>query len=421
MTLSTSDNTQSYTGDGSTTEFSFPYLFYADGDLDVYLDGTLQTITTHYTVSGAGNSNGGTVTFVTAPPNGDSVIIQRTVDLLQETDLENFDGNPADVTEKQFDLLVMADQQIDEKTDRAILAPLGTSLTSNNISGTIDSTSRVLTITTSGPAATALADLDTSLDVVLTGEASGDFLRYDGTNWVNVTEIDTDDLADDAVTLAKMAGGTDGNLITFDANGDPAYVATGTSGQVLTSNGAGAAPTFQDLSPGLELLETQTAADDASIDFTSNIDDTYEKYIIEFNDVIPATDGQQLRVRTSTDAANFDTGASDYEFTQTYQASSAASATDNESTGSNYVPITHTTGSAAGENCSGTLEIYAPASASFTAFSCRSVGFDASGNLYRNLSGGARKAAEDVNGIRLYFGSGNITSGEFKLYGVKKS
>jgi hypothetical protein len=52
-------------------------------------------------------------------------------------------------------------------------------------------------------------------------------------------------IADDAVTLAKMAGGTDGNLITYDASGDPAYVATGAATNVLTSNGAGAAPTFQ--------------------------------------------------------------------------------------------------------------------------------------------------------------------------------
>jgi hypothetical protein len=52
-------------------------------------------------------------------------------------------------------------------------------------------------------------------------------------------------IEDDAVTLAKMAGGTDGNLITYDAAGDPAYVLTGTAAQVLTSNGPGAAPTFE--------------------------------------------------------------------------------------------------------------------------------------------------------------------------------
>ena len=59
---------------------------------------------------------------------------------------------------------------------------------------------------------------------------------------VNVT---TAKIADDAVTLAKMASGTDGNLITYDTSGNPAAVATGSSGQVLTSAGAGAVPSFQ--------------------------------------------------------------------------------------------------------------------------------------------------------------------------------
>jgi len=57
--------------------------------------------------------------------------------------------------------------------------------------------------------------------------------------------VDIAAIQDNAVTLAKMAGGVDGNLITYDACGNPAAVATGTACQVLTSNGAGAAPTFQ--------------------------------------------------------------------------------------------------------------------------------------------------------------------------------
>jgi len=60
----------------------------------------------------------------------------------------------------------------------------------------------------------------------------------------NMTGAVTASLVDNAVTLAKMAGGTDGNLITYDTSGDPAYVATGTSGHVLTSAGADAVPTF---------------------------------------------------------------------------------------------------------------------------------------------------------------------------------
>jgi hypothetical protein len=54
-------------------------------------------------------------------------------------------------------------------------------------------------------------------------------------------------VSDNAIGLAQMAGGTDGNLITYNSSGDPAHVATGTSNQVLTSNGAGSAPSFQNI------------------------------------------------------------------------------------------------------------------------------------------------------------------------------
>jgi hypothetical protein len=52
------------------------------------------------------------------------------------------------------------------------------------------------------------------------------------------------------IPVSSLASGTDGELITWDASGDPATVAVGTSGHVLTSNGAGAAPTFQEASGG---------------------------------------------------------------------------------------------------------------------------------------------------------------------------
>ena len=56
--------------------------------------------------------------------------------------------------------------------------------------------------------------------------------------------VDAGTLADNAVGLAQMAGGTDGNIITYDTSGNPAVVATGSSGQILTSAGAGAVPTM---------------------------------------------------------------------------------------------------------------------------------------------------------------------------------
>ena len=52
-------------------------------------------------------------------------------------------------------------------------------------------------------------------------------------------------LADNAVGLDEMAGGTDGNIISYDASGDPVAIATGSDGQVLTSTGAGSPPAFE--------------------------------------------------------------------------------------------------------------------------------------------------------------------------------
>ena len=74
MTLSSTVNRTSTDGDGSAVNFSFPYLFFNQDDLTVILVNettnveTTQTITTHYTVTGAGVAAGGTVIMGTAPP-----------------------------------------------------------------------------------------------------------------------------------------------------------------------------------------------------------------------------------------------------------------------------------------------------------------------------------------------------------------
>jgi len=69
--------------------------------------------------------------------------------------------------------------------------------------------------------------------------------RATATSAPGAGSIGTAQLASDSVTLAKMASGTDGNIISYDASGNPVAVATGNDGQVLTSAGAGAPPAFE--------------------------------------------------------------------------------------------------------------------------------------------------------------------------------
>ena len=64
-----------YTGNGSNKLFSITFPYIDTTDVDVYLNGTLQTIITQYTFA-----NATTIEFVTAPGNGVQVLIQRDTD-----------------------------------------------------------------------------------------------------------------------------------------------------------------------------------------------------------------------------------------------------------------------------------------------------------------------------------------------------
>lgn len=130
MTISSTGPRFSYTGNGVTTAFSFPRQFFADADLDVYLVdqstgvATLQVLATHYTVSGAGSPSGGTVTMLTAPPAGKTLLIMRDTPLTQGLDLDNVTALPMTSLEAALDRAMMVVDELAAKVGRAIMYPL---------------------------------------------------------------------------------------------------------------------------------------------------------------------------------------------------------------------------------------------------------------------------------------------------------
>ena len=126
MTISSTANRTSTAGDGSVTAFSFPYLFFADNDLKVILvvDSTgvetTKTITTHYTVAGAGVAAGGTVTMGSAPAVGETLVIIREEQYTQGLDLVENDPFPSALVEQQLDTLTMLSQQLKDESDRSV-------------------------------------------------------------------------------------------------------------------------------------------------------------------------------------------------------------------------------------------------------------------------------------------------------------
>jgi len=126
--------------------------------------------------------------------------------------------------------------------------------------------------------------------------------------------IATAQIADDAVTLAKMAPGTDGNVISYDASGNPVAVATGNAGQVLTSAGAGAPPTFADAGGGMTLLSATSVTNASSVTVNPPFSSTYSSYKIIIVGISPETTNQDLYFTFIKSDGSEETGAN-YRYT----------------------------------------------------------------------------------------------------------
>ena len=156
MTVSSTTTKNSYSGDGSTTTFAYAFKIFADADLTVILRSaagteTVQTLTTNYTVTNAGNANGGNVVFVTAPASGVTVVIRRNMAQTQSTDYTANDPFPAESHEDALDRLTFIAQQQQEELDRSIKLSRTNTMTSTEFTvGASDRANKILAFDGSG-------------------------------------------------------------------------------------------------------------------------------------------------------------------------------------------------------------------------------------------------------------------------------
>jgi len=125
MTVSIELYRASFSGNDVTDEFTIPFRFEQDADLVVTLFssagvGTLQTITTHYSATGEGDDSGGTLTMVTPPATGESLLIERNTDGAQGVNLTASGSLQAETLEDALDLRVLASQEAKGEAARSI-------------------------------------------------------------------------------------------------------------------------------------------------------------------------------------------------------------------------------------------------------------------------------------------------------------
>jgi hypothetical protein len=210
-------------------------------------------------------------------------------------------------------------------------------------------------------------------------------------------------------SLTSLALVNDGVLITGNT-GIPSWLANGTIYQVLTATPS-SPPSWQ--IPALVFIQSQTAATSANIAFTTNTN-LFRTYLIIWETVIPATATANLIIQVSLNGGS-SWVTSGYTAGFNYTAYNSATLNNENSTSNFPVSGPSTTNSIGMHgmayliNCNNAQACSINGDCSYFDSTLMAASFGSSGG-YSGQSG--------VNAFNILFSSGNITSGNFKLYGV---
>ncbi len=244
--------------------------------------------------------------------------------------------------------------------------------------------------------------------------------------------VDTADIADDAITEAKMAtdaigltelkAGTDGNVISFDSSGDPVAIATGTAGHFLKSQGAGSQPVFAAAGGAWNLIGTAVGDNSGTSLTITGLSSTYDLYCIGISDLVPASDAVQCYLRLG-DSSGVDSGGSDYDYHIGGGNSNGTSYSATSSTGASFMGLTSSNaascGSDTGEGLGATLWLTSPSDGTIYPSVNGTVHYgNNGGGTFAGFMSGFRGAVIGVDRVDVSFASGNIESGRLSVWGV---
>jgi hypothetical protein len=158
MTISSTTVRNSYSGDGTTDTFTYNFKIFQDSDIQVIIRSangteTIKTITTHYTVTDAGVSAGGTVIFTVGniPTATETVVLRRNIPQTQAIDYIANDPFPAESHEEGLDRATMAIQQIQEEVTRSLKLSKTNTMTSTEFTvGAADRANKILAFDAAG-------------------------------------------------------------------------------------------------------------------------------------------------------------------------------------------------------------------------------------------------------------------------------
>lgn len=295
--------------------------------------------------------------------------------------------------------------------------------TLNIIGDPLDSAWLMTDITASGLSATAPIDLTGS--VISLNTDGIDSTHYVASS-VDSTAIgsgavDEDAIASKAVTLAEMADGTEGGIISYDSTGAVTAVNDSGAGFVLTSTTNGT-PTFQAAAGGgaWEIIATVAADSDAALTIT-DLGSTHDTFAVGISDINLDTDNANLVFRVG-DASGIDSASGDYAYAWTKQDITSSTAVIIQSSSATSIVLDdgNGVGNAAGEGFGGLFFIHRPGDGSMDP--------QITGQFLWNITDGTargghliaqRTAVITLDRVSLIVGSGVILDGRMTVWGIK--
>ena len=440
MTVATTIIKNSYSGDGSQTTFAYAFKISADADLEVIIRSaagteTVKTLTTHYTVTGAGEASGGNVVFTAGniPTATETVVIRRSTIQTQTLDLVENDPFTADSVEGAFDKNLSIAQELQEQIDRSIKISRTNTMTSTDFTTSAsERASKILAFDTSGEISVT-QELGTyrGTDTTVTTEAyvQRDIVKSTTAGQLNnvyicvadavvgdsLTDTDHFELLIDAVSAATSATSAASSATaaassattattkaseaaTSATNAATSETNAGTSATNAASSATAAASSAT--SAASSATTATTKASEASTSATNAATSETNAGTSETNAATSATNAAS----SATAAASSATSASGSATTATTKASEAATSATNAATSETNAATSATNAATSATNAA-TSETNA--AASYDSFDDRYLGVKSSDPTVDN-DGDAL-----VTGA-LYF---NSSSNEMKVYG----
>lgn len=224
-------------------------------------------------------------------------------------------------------------------------------------------------------------------------------------------------------TLAVANGGTGASTLTANnvilGNGTsaPSFVAPGTNGNVLTSNGTTWTSAAAGGSPLVFLGTTLITSAVANVSFTGLSSSTYIALMLQYQGMEPGSDVNSLRMQIGNSGSGY--------LASGYYSNILTNGTTNENTGAvaSWKLTDTNVRSSTNGGCNGIVWVSQVANSSTQPSFFSDTSWWGYAN-YTSRAGGAldtSAASFAFTQVRLFYASGNINNGRVSVYGLKAS